>query len=118
MRCIATVKRTLKRGLKDTQNASELLGAASYLPTAELLAQASGDKLIDRRQAFGAPAPAADLKSQISNLKSEMSDPQDHPSTGSVEYTMTRLGSRRRTASDIADAWEAADGQVGGKSEV
>jgi hypothetical protein len=92
MRCIATVKRALKRGIEATHNAAELLGAASYLPTAELLAQASKDKLIDRRQAFGVPSP-------------QLTDPTDHPSIGSAKYTMERLHRRNKTASAIADRW-------------
>jgi hypothetical protein len=92
MRCIATVKRALKRGIEATHNAAELLGAASYLPTAELLAQASKDKLIDRRQAFGVPSP-------------QLTDPTDHPSIGRTKYTMERLHRRNKTASAIADRW-------------
>jgi hypothetical protein len=92
MRCIATVKRALKRGIEATHNASELLGAAPYLPTAALLAQASDDKLIDRRQAFGAPPP-------------QLAEPTDHPSIGSVPHMMERLHRRNKTASAVADRW-------------
>ena len=95
MRCIATVKRALKRGINDMQNASELLGAAPYLPTAELLAQASSDKLIDARQAFGSPAGE---KAESRNQKLE----NDHPSIGSVEWMMRKRG-RRQTSEEAAD---------------
>jgi hypothetical protein len=102
MRCIATVKRALKRGLKDTQNASELLGAAPYLPTSELLAQASSDKLIQARQAFGAEKQDSGSRIQDSAEK--------HGEIGSVEWAMRRHG-RHQTSEEAADeVWKLMNG--------
>jgi len=59
MRCTATIKRALKHGLKTVDAATYLLAEAPGMPTAELVAEAQQSKLIDARQAFGAPEAGA-----------------------------------------------------------
>jgi hypothetical protein len=93
LRCIATVKRVLKRGLKSAEAARYLLADAAGMPTTELVRAAQDSKLIDAKQAFGAPAP---------NGTNEISG---------AEYTMQKLSrSKPRFSSDVvAKALELED---------
>jgi hypothetical protein len=89
LRCKAAVHRAVRDGLKamclqeKATNSVELLKMQSALPERE---QAT------RQRLFGVPSP-------------QLADPTDHPSIGSVAYTMARLGRRNKTASAIADRW-------------
>lgn len=67
LRCIATVKRALNRAVVTADAASFFLAEAAGVPTAELVRAAQDAKLVDSRQAFGAPGP-------------------HHPEMGSLEY--------------------------------
>ncbi len=58
LRCINSLKRTLKRGLATAGAATALLAEAPYLPSEALLGEMAEKRLVNARQLFGTSAGA------------------------------------------------------------